>query len=172
MFTEHPHREQWHRVGRRFRERFHFGSAEEADENDERVYPCAPHGTCRVQIVRNVSDWKRASLSLCYSLTGRSSISEHLGLIPPQMSQDRHANVTSFLHCAPEPNEDETLTSENQEIADPLSDNTLALWNNTARVNREILTAIFRLVRDWKAYNVSIRGMVLSFVMNAVDCCL
>ena len=63
------------------------------------------------------------------------------------------------MHPAPTPNEDETATPEDQLVADPLADDTLNLWKDTARKNREVFTEIFRpvptnLVRDWKAYEV------------------
>ncbi|KAJ7206672.1 hypothetical protein GGX14DRAFT_637817 [Mycena pura] len=78
---------------------------------------------------------------------------EHLGLIPPQTSDERDATPTSFMRPAPTPNEDETGSQEDALVADPLSAETLALWNDTARKNREIFTEIFRpvptnLVRD------------------------
>jgi phospholipase D1/2 len=61
---------------------------------------------------------------------------------------------------APYPNKDEFDTAEDRTVADPLADDTLNLWNQTARKNRDIFTEIFRpvptnLVRDWKAYEVS-----------------
>ncbi|KAJ7212524.1 hypothetical protein GGX14DRAFT_534321 [Mycena pura] len=78
---------------------------------------------------------------------------EHLGLIPPQTLDERDATPTSFMRPAPTPNEDETGSQEDALVADPLSAETLALWNDTARKNREIFTEIFRpvptnLVRD------------------------
>ena len=59
------------------------------------------------------------------------------------------------MHAAPHPNADETDQDEDQLVADPLSDETIDLWNNTARRNREIFTEIFRpvptnLIRSWK----------------------
>lgn len=51
-------------------------------------------------------------------------------------------------------------------VADPISDATLALWNGTAKKNREVFTELFRpvpsnLVRDWKAYDVRPRLVVI-----------
>ncbi|KAJ7482689.1 hypothetical protein FB451DRAFT_1235871 [Mycena latifolia] len=88
----------------------------------------------------------------------RKLFREHLGLIPPQRSYKRTEEPTSFMRPAPYPNEDETRDDEDALVADPLSDETLNLWNTTARRNREIFTEIFRpvptnLVRDWKAYD-------------------
>lgn len=85
---------------------------------------------------------------------------EHLGLIPPQPCKERNDPVTSFMKPAPYPNKDEFDTAEDRTVADPLADDTLNLWNQTARKNRDIFTEIFRpvptnLVRDWKAYEVS-----------------
>lgn len=84
---------------------------------------------------------------------------EHLGLIPPQMCQGPNEPVDSFMRAAPTPNEDQTASPEDEAIADPLAIETDALWNDTARKNREIFTEIFRpvptnLVRDWDAYPV------------------
>lgn len=91
----------------------------------------------------------------------RKLFREHLGLMPPQICDSPKTPVTSFMRCAPEPNKDEISTDEDNLVADPLADSTLSLWNDTARKNREIFTEIFRpvpsnLVRDWKAYDVSI----------------
>jgi len=64
------------------------------------------------------------------------------------------------MRYAPEPNDDEIGTREDDIVADPLADRTLDLWNNTARTNREIFTEVFRpvptnLVRSWSAYEAS-----------------
>lgn len=85
---------------------------------------------------------------------------EHLGLMPPQVCQDDEDEVTSFMQCAPNPNKDETELEEEVLVADPLSDDTQRLWNDTARKNREIFTEVFRpvpsnLVRNWPGYDVS-----------------
>lgn len=85
---------------------------------------------------------------------------EHLGLMPPQICQDDEDEVTSFMHCAPTPNEDETGLEEDAIVADPLSDDTQRLWNDTAKKNRDIFTEVFRpvpsnLVRSWSGYDVS-----------------
>ncbi|THH14594.1 hypothetical protein EW146_g5764 [Bondarzewia mesenterica] len=81
---------------------------------------------------------------------------QHLGLIPPQMC-DHQEELTSFMRAAPNPNDDEFGMDEDRAVADPLADETVVLWNDTARRNREVFTEIFRpvptnLVRDWKAY--------------------
>ena len=85
---------------------------------------------------------------------------EHLGLMPPQICQDDEDEVTSFMHCAPIPNEDETGLEEDAMVADPLSDDTQRLWNDTAKKNRDIFTEVFRpvpsnFVRRWSGYDVS-----------------
>ncbi|KAJ7187275.1 phospholipase D [Mycena filopes] len=87
----------------------------------------------------------------------RKLFREHLGLIEPQLPT-KQEQADSFMRCAPTPNEDEMHLREDRLVADPLSDKTLALWNDTARKNREIFTELFRpvptnLVRDWKAYD-------------------
>ena len=89
----------------------------------------------------------------------RQLFREHLGLIPPQDYDDPVEPVTSFMRCAPKPNEDQTRDPYDELVADPLSDATLQLWMDTARRNREIFTEIFRpvpsnLVRTWSAYDV------------------
>ncbi|KAI0773032.1 phospholipase D/nuclease [Trametes elegans] len=81
---------------------------------------------------------------------------EHLGLIPPQWCDDNQPD--SFQRAAPHPNEDETDQDEDRLVADPLADETMNLWTNTARSNREIFTEIFRpvptnLIRSWKDYD-------------------
>jgi len=88
----------------------------------------------------------------------RALFREHLGLIPPQDCQDRREEVTSFMRCAPVPNEDQIDDPYDALVADPLDDATLQLWNDTARKNREAFTEIFRpvptnLVRNWNAYD-------------------
>ncbi|CDO76228.1 hypothetical protein BN946_scf184644.g2 [Trametes cinnabarina] len=80
---------------------------------------------------------------------------EHLGLIQPQLCENQ---PDSFMRAAPHPNEDETEQDEDRMVADPLSDETMNLWMNTARRNREIFTEIFRpvptnLIRSWKDYD-------------------
>ena len=63
------------------------------------------------------------------------------------------------MRPAPIPNEDETDSREDELVADPLADETLDLFDSTAKKNRAIFTEIFRpvptnLVRDWNAYEV------------------
>ncbi|KAG1897846.1 uncharacterized protein F5891DRAFT_1046379 [Suillus fuscotomentosus] len=87
----------------------------------------------------------------------RKLFREHLGLIEPQNVLHSTEKVTSFMRCAPEPNDNEIGMREDTAVADPLADSTLELWNHTARVNREIFTEVFRpvptnLVRSWSAY--------------------
>lgn len=87
----------------------------------------------------------------------RKLFREHLGLIEPQNVLHANEEVTSFMRCAPEPNDNEIGTREDNAVADPLADSTLELWNRTARANREIFTEVFRpvptnLVRSWSAY--------------------
>ncbi|KAH9168358.1 phospholipase D/nuclease [Lactarius sanguifluus] len=87
----------------------------------------------------------------------RKLFRQHLGLIPPQNVTSRREHVTSFMHPAPVPNDDETYLEEDARVADPLSDEMLNLLNTTARVNREVFTELFRplpsnLVHNWAAY--------------------
>lgn len=56
--TGHPHREAWLARGRAFKQRWH---GEDAPPDDEEGY--SPHGSCRVQVVRSVSDWSHGVLT-------------------------------------------------------------------------------------------------------------
>jgi phospholipase D1/2 len=49
----------WNSMGRRFRQRFFM----EQQEQLEQGYGRAPHGSCRVQAVRSVSDWSHGVLT-------------------------------------------------------------------------------------------------------------
>lgn len=67
--------------------------------------------------------------------------------------------MTNFMKPAPHPIEDESHLEEDRTVADPLANETLSLWENTARKNREIFTELFRpvptnLVRNKSAYKV------------------
>ncbi|KAJ8091599.1 hypothetical protein PM082_020829 [Marasmius tenuissimus] len=88
----------------------------------------------------------------------RKLFREHLGLIPPQIPDEEDDRPSSFMRPAPHPNEDETRLREDKLVADPLSAETLRLFNETAKMNTQIFTEVFRpvpsnLVRSWKAYN-------------------
>jgi phospholipase D1/2 len=63
------------------------------------------------------------------------------------------------MRAAPYPNDDETHLDVDRLVADPLSDETDRLWNETAGTNRQVFSEIFKpvpsnFVRDWKAYGV------------------
>lgn len=95
---------------------------------------------------------------LFFSLHLAVLVPEHLGLIPPQ-DCTRESRITGFMRAAPVSNPDETRTEEDARVADPLADETLRLWEETARENRDAFTEIFRSVpcnkvRDWKQYGV------------------
>jgi phospholipase D1/2 len=82
---------------------------------------------------------------------------EHLGLLEPQNCDLQTRGVTNFMKPAPYPNQDESYLEEDRAVADPLSDETIWLWEETARKNREIFTELFRpvptnLVRSKAAY--------------------
>lgn len=95
---------------------------------------------------------------------------EHLGLIEPQ-NPNGHHRITEFMRPAPYGNPDETNDSGDRLVADPLSDQTMSLWNSTAHRNREIFSDVFKtvptnIVRNWKNYDVrpfSFLTLVLSF---------
>ncbi|KAH7886577.1 hypothetical protein F5I97DRAFT_1807371 [Phlebopus sp. FC_14] len=57
--ARHPHRQKWHEMGRHFRQRFHLSDGDYV----EPPYAPSPHGTCRVQVVRSVSDWSHGVLT-------------------------------------------------------------------------------------------------------------
>ncbi|KAF8490138.1 phospholipase D/nuclease [Russula emetica] len=62
--ARHPHRELWHRIGRRFRQRFlRLQDRERAYEPDDEFYSRPPYGSCRVQVVRSVCDWSHGVLT-------------------------------------------------------------------------------------------------------------
>lgn len=104
-------------------------------------------------------DGKPFKVSRFAATLRRKLYREHLGLMPPQLCHAENEPVTSFMRCAPTPNDDETRLPGDALVADPLANSTLQLWADTARKNREIFTEVFRivptnLVRDWEAYNV------------------
>ncbi|KAI0071462.1 phospholipase D/nuclease [Panus rudis PR-1116 ss-1] len=87
----------------------------------------------------------------------RQLYKEHLGLIPPQVCEGPQEQVTEYMRPAPIPNPDQIGTREDDAVADPLSDETNGLWNDTAKRNSEIFTEAFRpvptnFIRSWDAY--------------------
>ncbi|KAI0738349.1 phospholipase D/nuclease [Daedaleopsis nitida] len=58
--ARHPHREHWLSVGNRFRDHFHRSKVQDYDGEE----PVAG-GSCRVQVVRSVSDWSHGVLTEC-----------------------------------------------------------------------------------------------------------
>jgi phospholipase D1/2 len=46
-------------MGRRFKQRFHVDEGERIEPG----YSVPPHGSCRVQVVRSVSDWSHGVLT-------------------------------------------------------------------------------------------------------------
>ncbi|KAI9461871.1 hypothetical protein F5148DRAFT_1214478 [Russula earlei] len=61
--VRHPYRERWHRIGRHFRQRFHRLHGDGDYTYDDKFFSKPPHGTCRVQVVRSVSDWSHGVLT-------------------------------------------------------------------------------------------------------------
>ncbi|KAF8523531.1 phospholipase D [Hysterangium stoloniferum] len=87
----------------------------------------------------------------------RQLYKEHLGLIHPQNVLDGKVKVTSFMRAAPCPNIDRTESWEDQQVADPLSQETMDMWRGIAKRNRDIFTEVFRpvpsdLVHNTEAY--------------------
>lgn len=79
--------------------------------------------------------------------------------MPPQLCTGPREEVTSFMRPAPVQNVDQTQEDEDRLVADPLADDTIDLWNRTAKNNRDIFTEVFRpvptnLARNWDAYSV------------------
>ncbi|THU96802.1 phospholipase D/nuclease [Dendrothele bispora CBS 962.96] len=66
--VRHPHRETWHGMGRRYRQRWHrfagYGEDDGDDYDDQENHYSQPDpATCRVQVVRSVSDWSHGVLT-------------------------------------------------------------------------------------------------------------
>lgn len=75
------------------------------------------------------------------------------------------------MRPAPFPN-DQELGSNDQVVADPISDATDFLWKETARKNREIFSEIFKpvptnLVRNWAAYDVRITSFFIGIKLHS-----
>ena len=49
-------------------------------------------------------------------------LSEHLGLVEPQIISSNKDPVTSFMRPSPIPNDDESELEETQQVIDPLND--------------------------------------------------
>ncbi|KZV71453.1 phospholipase D [Peniophora sp. CONT] len=99
---------------------------------------------------------------------------QHLGLIKPQIPEKAHEHVTSFMHAAPIPNDDEFETEEDALVADPLSGDFEELWRRTAHENREIFQGLFKpvptdLVRNNKQYAEYVPKVVTGHVVPGVD---
>ncbi|PCH39070.1 phospholipase D/nuclease [Wolfiporia cocos MD-104 SS10] len=117
-------------------------------------------------LVESRMDGKPYMASRFAATLRRKLYREHLGLIPPQTCEGPHEPITSFMRPAPHPNEDEMDLREDRLVMDPLSDNTINLWNHTAKKNRDIFTEIFRpvpsnLVHTWAAYSKYIEPRVM-----------
>ena len=56
--SRHPHREKWHELGHRFKQHW---QGEGSPPDDEEGH--SPYGSCRVQVVRSVSDWSHGVLT-------------------------------------------------------------------------------------------------------------
>lgn len=116
---------------------------------------------------RSAGSYTKVILSTILSTCRSHVAAEHLGLIEPQHCDSREPEITSAMRPAPILNKDTTRSHEDSLVADPLDPNTLSLWNETARKNREVFTEIFRpiptnLVRSFSAYDVSTRSDIFS----------
>jgi phospholipase D1/2 len=79
--------------------------------------------------------------------------------LEPQFCDEQARPATGFMKPAPHPIEDESHLEEDRVVADPLADETIRLWEDTAKKNREVFTELFRpiptnLVRTKSAYKV------------------
>jgi len=85
----HPHREALHDMGRRFKQHLHID--DRTEEEPDSVYTRAPHGTCRVQVVRSVSDWSHGVLK-------ENSIQNACSSLLPR-TRTRALTTWAFLDC-------------------------------------------------------------------------
>ncbi|KAK0243927.1 phospholipase D [Armillaria nabsnona] len=124
-------------------------------------------------MVESTMNGKRVMVSRFATSLRRKLFREHLGLIGPQWPHQRSKEPDSFMHPAPHPNDNEFNLREDDLVADPISDATLALWNGTAKKNREVFTELFRpvpsnLVRDWKAYEAYVPKVKTGHVIPGI----
>lgn len=108
--AQHPHREQWHKMGKSFKEHFHIPRQEERDFDGERYFK-APHGTCQVQVCRSVSDWSHGVL-LERSIQSACAFARGFG----------HASLTCITDIQLIREASHTIYIENQFLCDELSD--------------------------------------------------
>ncbi|KAG0171892.1 hypothetical protein DFQ28_003801 [Apophysomyces sp. BC1034] len=78
---------------------------------------------------------------------------EHLGMLPDRPTDE----VTAAMLPLPVPQDDTTLSEEDQQVMDPLDDETLAFWNDVAKTNTEAFREVFHCVPDdnvtnWEEY--------------------
>jgi len=121
-------------------------------------------GDSEIALVVDDTDWIQSRMDGKAFMATRFAASlrrklfrKHLGLIEPQMCTSDQDPVTSFMRPAPIPNADESDLQESDTVMDPLDGDFLDLWNDTAKVNREVLTEIFHfnptnLVRTWEQF--------------------
>ena len=79
------------------------------------------------------------------------------------------------MRAAPHPNEYDEGSRADRLVADPLSDETLSLWQSTAKKNRDIFTEVFRpvpsdLVPSFDTYKVRRAVMVPHFRLLYTEC--
>lgn len=58
LFLGHPHLQRWREIGHKYKQRWHGPDAKSVEEIHQPRY-----GTCRVQVVRSVSDWSHGVLT-------------------------------------------------------------------------------------------------------------
>ncbi|KAK0503909.1 hypothetical protein EDD18DRAFT_1009767, partial [Armillaria luteobubalina] len=84
-------------------------------------------------IVKSTMNGKRVMVSRFATSLRRKLFREHLGLIEPQWPHQRSKEPDSFMHPAPHLNDNEFNLREDDLVADPISDETLALWDGAAK---------------------------------------
>lgn len=98
---------------------------------------------------------------------------EHLGLIPEE-DIDR---VNNDMLPLPVPNNDTTRSQEDLMVMDPLDDETLARWNNTAATNTRAFREVFHCVPDDTGkedlkLRMSTNMNVISYNLGRISCIL
>ncbi|KAL5513890.1 hypothetical protein ACEPAG_2651 [Sanghuangporus baumii] len=87
--VRHPHREAWHHMGKRFRQRFHIPSDEEGHgygDEDRDAYPPHPAGACRVQCVRSKTNSCKPLSSPSSAQLSTPSLNPHIAHVAHSIS--------------------------------------------------------------------------------------
>jgi phospholipase D1/2 len=109
-------------------------------------------GPLDIQTTFNGATWSANSFA---SSLRRQIFRKHLGLLKPQDYREPDNNYFPITAC---PNTYDWDSPEDRAVADPLSDDFLDRWNETARTNTEVFGKVFHpvphdSVRTWKQYD-------------------